>query len=165
MTTDFWDGRTVMVAAGGGCLGSHLVENLERRSDSVDVFVARSEEYYHRERADIRRAFIHSGTDVVIHLAATVGGIGANQRNPGTYFYDNAVMGIELLKIARQFDLEKMTFLGTICAYPEDTPVPFSEGNLFAGYPEPSKAPYGIAKKSLLTQSNAYRREYDFKGI
>jgi dTDP-glucose 4,6-dehydratase/GDP-L-fucose synthase len=165
MTADYWSGKTVMVTGGNGFLGSHLIEDLESRSDDVDVFVPRSDEYDLRERANIRRAFQDSGADVVIHLAATVGGIGANRDNPGRYFYDNAIMGIELMEVARQFGVEKFTILGTICAYPEDTPVPFSEEDLYEGYPEPTNAPYGIAKKALLTQSQAYRKQYDFDSI
>lgn len=164
-STTFWDGKTVMVTGGSGFLGSHLIEDLRSRSDSVEVFVPRSDEYDLRERADIRRAFVDSGADVVIHLAATVGGIGANRENPGQYFYDNAIMGIELLELARQFDVEKSTILGTICSYPKHTPVPFSEEDLFDGYPEETNAPYGIAKKALLTQSKAYRKQYDFNSI
>jgi dTDP-glucose 4,6-dehydratase/GDP-L-fucose synthase len=165
MTDDYWAGKTVLVTGGSGFLGSHLVEQLENRSDAVDVFVPRSDEYDLRERAQIRRVFTAADPDVVIHLAATVGGIGANRENPGQYFYDNAVMGIELLEMARQFGVEKVTILGTICAYPEETPVPFSEEDLYEGYPEPTNAPYGIAKKALLTQSKAYRRQYDFSSI
>jgi len=166
MTTHgFWDGKTAMVTGGAGFLGSYLVEDLRDRSDDVDVFVPRSGDYDLRERAAIRRAFADSGADVIIHLAATVGGIGANRDNPGKYFYDNAVMGIELLEMARKFDVEKCTILGTICAYPEHTEVPFGEDDLFDGYPEETNAPYGIAKKALLTQSKAYRRQYGFNSI
>jgi dTDP-glucose 4,6-dehydratase/GDP-L-fucose synthase len=164
-STDFWEGKTVMVTGGSGFLGSHLIDDLRSRSDSVEVFVPRSDEYDLRERADIRRAFVQSGADIVIHLAATVGGIGANRENPGRYFYDNAIMGIELLELARQFDVEKFTILGTICSYPKYTPIPFSEEDLFDGYPEETNAPYGIAKKALLTQSKAYRKQYDFNSI
>ncbi len=161
----FWDDRTVMVTGGAGFLGSHLVERLEARSEAVDVFVPRSAEYDLRERAAVRRALGDSGADVVIHLAATVGGIGANRESPGRYFYDNAVMGIELIEQARRFGVEKFTILGTICAYPEQTPVPFSEEDLYEGYPEETNAPYGIAKKALHTQSWAYRRQYGFDSI
>ncbi len=161
----YWDGRTVMVTGGAGFLGSHLVEELRARSDDVDVFVPRSDEYDLRDRADIRRAFTDSGADVVLHLAATVGGIGANRENPGKYFYDNAIMGIELLEMARQFDVDKFTILGTICSYPKHAEVPFSEDDLFDGYPEETNAPYGIAKKALLTQSQAYRKQWNFDSI
>jgi dTDP-glucose 4,6-dehydratase/GDP-L-fucose synthase len=163
--TGFWDGRTVMVTGGAGFLGSHLVEDLRSRSDDVEIFVPRSSEYDLREKSAIQRAFEDSGADTVIHLAATVGGIGANRENPGRYFYDNAVMGIELLEQARQFGVEKFTILGTICAYPEHTPVPFSEEDLYEGYPEKTNAPYGIAKKALHTQSWAYREQYGFDSI
>jgi dTDP-glucose 4,6-dehydratase/GDP-L-fucose synthase len=161
----YWDGKTVMVTGGSGFLGGHLVNDLESRSDDVDVFVPRSDEYDLRNRSDIRRAFEDSGADVVIHLAATVGGIGANRKNPGRYFYDNAIMGIELIEQARQFGVEKFTVLGTICSYPNHTEVPFSEDDLFDGYPEETNAPYGIAKKALLTQCWAYRKQYDFDAI
>ncbi|WP_435066133.1 GDP-L-fucose synthase family protein [Halobaculum sp. EA56] len=164
-TTDYWDGKTVMVTGGAGFLGSHLVEDLRSRSDSVEIFVPRSSEYDLRNREDIDRAFEDSDADVVIHLAATVGGIGANRENPGRYFYDNAIMGIELIEQARQHGVEKFTILGTICSYPKHTPVPFSEEDLFNGYPEETNAPYGIAKKALLTQSRAYRKQYDFNSI
>jgi dTDP-glucose 4,6-dehydratase/GDP-L-fucose synthase len=161
----FWDDQTVMVTGGAGFLGSHLVEDLQSRSDSVDIFVPRSEEYDLREKQDIKWAFEDSGADTVIHLAASVGGIGANRENPGQYFYDNAIMGIELMEQARQYGVKKFTILGTICAYPKHTPVPFSEEDLFDGYPEETNAPYGIAKKALLTQSRAYRKQYDFNSI
>lgn len=164
-SNDYWAGKTVMVTGGSGFLGSHLVNNLRDRSHSVNIFIPRSDEYDLRERAAIRQAFRDSKADIVIHLAATVGGIGANRENPGQYFYDNAIMGIELLEMARQYDIEKATILGTICAYPKYTSIPFSEADLFDGYPEETNAAYGIAKKVLLTQSKAYRRQYGFNSI
>jgi len=164
-TADYWEDKSVMVTGGAGFLGSHLVEELQRRSDSVDVFVPRSNEYDLRERDEIRDALQTADPDVVLHLAATVGGIGANRNNPGRYFYENAVMGIELMEQSRKYGVEKFTVLGTICSYPKHASIPFSEEDLYDGYPEETNAPYGIAKKALLTQSRAYRKQYDFNSI
>ena len=164
-SADYWDEKAVMVTGGAGFLGSHLVEELKRRGDNIDVFVPRSSEYDLTERAGVRRALQMADPDVVLHLAATVGGIGANRDNPGKYFYENAIMGIELIEQARKFGVEKFTILGTICSYPRDTPIPFSEDDLYQGYPEETNAPYGIAKKALLTQSRAYRNQYGFNSI
>jgi len=162
---EFWTGRNVLVTGGTGFLGSHLVEELESRANDSRVTLPRSDEYDLRKKPDIKRALQDADADVVIHLAATVGGIGANEENPGRYFYDNAIMGIELIEQARQYGVEKFTTIGTICAYPEETPVPFSEEDLWDGYPEETNAPYGTAKKSLLTQSKAYRKQWGFNGI
>lgn len=164
-SVEYWDGKSVMVTGGSGFLGSHLVDELENRSEDADIFVPRSDEYDLREKSDIRRALQTSDPDVVIHLAATVGGIGANRENPGKFFYENAIMGIELMEQARKHNVEKFTILGTICSYPKHTPVPFSEEDLYQGYPEETNAPYGIAKKALLTQSKAYRKQYGFNSI
>lgn len=164
-TAEYWDGKSVMVTGGSGFLGSHLVEELSRRGREVDIFVPRSEEYDLREKSDIKRALLDSEPDVVLHLAATVGGIGANREYPGRYFYENAVMGIELMEQARKHGVDKFTILGTICSYPKHTPVPFSEDDLYKGYPEETNAAYGIAKKALLTQSRAYRKQYNFDSI
>jgi nucleoside-diphosphate-sugar epimerase len=161
----YWDDKTVMITGGSGFLGSHVIDQLEARSDDVDIFVPRSTAYDLRERSAVRRALGDSGADIVLHLAATVGGIGANSENPGRYFYDNAIMGIELMEQARRFDVEKFTVLGTICSYPKYTETPFNEDDLFDGYPEETNAPYGIAKKALLTQSKAYHEQYDFDSI
>lgn len=165
LTAEYWDGKSVMVTGGSGFLGSHLVEELSRRGREVDIFVPRSEEYDLREKSDIKRALLDSEPDVVLHLAATVGGIGANREYPGRYFYENAVMGIELMEQARKHGVDKFTILGTICSYPKHTPVPFSEDDLYKGYPEETNAAYGIAKKALLTQSRAYRKQYNFDSI
>lgn len=164
-TADYWDEKSVMVTGGAGFLGSHLVEELKQRGEDVDIFVPRSDEYDLREKDAIQQALQDSDPDVVLHLAATVGGIGANRENPGRYFYENAIMGIELMEQARQYGVEKFTILGTICSYPNHTPVPFSEEDLYDGYPEETNAPYGIAKKALLTQSWAYRKQYEFNSI
>lgn len=154
-----------MVTGGSGFLGGHLVDDLESRSDSVEVFVPRSREYDLRDRAAVERALVDADPDVVIHLAASVGGIGANRKNPGRYFYDNAIMGIELLEAARRRGVEKFTILGTICAYPKHTPVPFEEEELWNGFPEETNAPYGVAKRALHTMSEAYRAQYGFNSI
>jgi len=165
MTGGYWDGKSVVVTGGAGFLGSHLVETLRARSDDVDIVVPRSSSYDLRNRGEIRALLQSADPDVVVHLAATVGGIGANRDNPGRYFYDNAVMGIELLEQARRYGVEKVTLLGTICAYPEVTPVPFREEHLFDGFPEETNAPYGVAKRGHLVQSQAYREQYGFNSI
>lgn len=161
---EYWDDKTVMVTGGVGFL-SYLVGDLKSRSNSVDIFRPRSDDYALHEKADIKHASEDSQADIVIHLAATVGGIGADRENPGWYFFDNAVMSIELMEQARRLGVEKFTIFGTICAYPKHTAIPFKEENLFDGYPEETSAPYGIAKKALLTQSQAYRKQWDYNSI
>lgn len=156
--------KRVVVTGGAGFLGSFVVEELEDRG-CTDVFVPRSDEYDLRQTEDIVRMYEDNAADVVIHLAATVGGIGANRERPGDFFYENAAMGVELIEQARQHDVEKFVTAGTVCAYPEETPVPFSEDDLWDGYPEETNAPYGLAKKMLLVQTQAYRDQYDFDGI
>jgi GDP-L-fucose synthase len=153
------DGRRVMVTGGGGFLGSAVVERVRRHS-VADVFVPRSREYDLRRRPDIERALADGRPDMIIHLAAVVGGIGANRENPGRFFYENAIMGIELLEAARLAGVEKFVTIGTVCAYPKFTPVPFHEDDLWNGYPEETNAPYGLAKKMLLVQGQAYRAQY-----
>jgi len=160
----FWSSRRVVVTGGAGFLGSFVVEQLRARGAEF-VFVPRRHEYDLRDAAAIRRLYEQTRPDVVIHLAAVVGGIGANRRHPGRFFYDNAVMGIQLIELARQFGVGKFVCVGTVCSYPKFTPVPFRETDLWAGYPEETNAPYGLAKKMLLVQLQAYRQEYGFSGI
>jgi GDP-L-fucose synthase len=158
------DGRRVMVTGGGGFLGARVVDRLGR-TGVADVFVPRSRDYDLRRIDAIEQAFADGRPDVVIHLAAVVGGIGANRDNPGRFFYDNAMMGISLIEAARQAGLEKFVTVGTVCAYPKFTPVPFHEDDLWDGYPEETNAPYGLAKKMLLVQGQAYRAQYGFNAI
>jgi GDP-L-fucose synthase len=153
-----------MVTGGAGFLGSWVVESLWQRG-CQHIFVPRSQEYDLRRAEDIHRAMTDATPDVIIHLAARVGGIGANQAHPAEYFYDNLMMGIPLLHAAWQAGVSKFVALGTVCAYPKFTPVPFQEDDLWNGYPEETNAPYGLAKKMLLVQSQAYRQQYGFNAI
>jgi len=157
--------RRITVTGGRGFLGRHLVRQLREDRGCPDVRVADRPEYDLRTPEDIRRMFDDQRPDTVIHLAAVVGGIGANRDHPGQFFYDNAIMGIQLLHEAYLRGLEKAVLLGTVCCYPKDTPVPFREEDLWNGYPEETNAPYGLAKKLLLVQSQAYRRQYGFNSI
>ena len=152
-------GRRVMVTGGGGFLGKAVVRRLAEAGPS-EVFVPRSHEYDLRGRDGIARAIRDGRPDVIIHLAAVVGGIGANRENPGRFFYENAIMGIELIEAARVAGVDKFVTIGTVCAYPKFTPVPFHEDALWDGYPEETNAPYGVAKKMLLVQGQAYRQQY-----
>jgi GDP-L-fucose synthase len=154
----------VMVTGGAGFVGRRVVEQLQLAGVS-DIFVPRRSEYDLRDRSAVRAALERNRPDVVIHLAAVVGGIGANRVNPGTFFYDNAVMGIELMEQARQLGVKKFVGIGTVCAYPKFTPVPFREEALWNGYPEETNAPYGLAKKMLLVQAQAYRAQYGLNAI
>jgi len=160
----FWDKRRVLVTGGAGFLGSYLVEKL-RKSGCQNIFVPRSKDYNLVEMEGVKRVYKDSKPDIVIHLAARVGGIGANRAHPGKFFYDNIMMGIQMMEQGRQFGIEKFVALGTICCYPKFTPVPFKEEDLWNGYPEETNAPYGLAKKMLLVQSQAYRQQYGFNSI
>jgi len=152
------------VTGGAGFLGSHVMEKLRERGCS-NLRVADRTDYDLRNRSEIERLFREFPPEIVIHLAAAVGGIGANQACPGSLFYDNAIMGIELIEQCRKAAAEKLVLLGTVCAYAKFTPVPFKEEDLWNGYPEETNAPYGLAKKMLLVQSQAYRQQYGFNSI
>lgn len=159
-----WSDKRVVVTGGAGFLGSFVVEKLQQRG-CRNVFVPRSSEFDLRERDHIMRLYEQVKPHIVLHLAAVVGGIGANQANPGRFFYDNAIMGIQLMEYARLAGIEKFVALGTICAYPKFSPVPFREDDLWNGYPEETNAPYGLAKKMMLVQAQSYRQQYGFNAI
>lgn len=154
----------VMVTGGGGFLGSYVVDKLRERGVE-QIFVPRKADYDLVRIEDIRRAYDDADPDLVIHLAAIVGGIGANRENPGRYFYDNLMMGVQLIEEARLRGVRKFVATGTICAYPKFTPVPFHEEDLWNGYPEETNAPYGLAKKMMLVQSQSYREQYGYNSI
>jgi len=156
--------KRICVTGSKGFLGTHLLAALRKRG-CENIFEADIDRYDLRVKEDIIRMYDETRPDIVIHLAAKVGGIGANRERPGEFFYDNLIMGIQLIEIARQRQIEKFVILGTICCYPKFTPVPFKEENLWDGYPEETNAPYGLAKKMLLVQSQAYRAQYGFNSI
>jgi GDP-L-fucose synthase len=160
----FWTDKKIIVTGGAGFLGSFVVKKLKDRG-CRHVFVPRSVDYDLRDRDAILRIYREVRPQLVIHLAAVVGGIGANRANPGKFFYDNALMGLQLMEYGRQFDVKKFVAVGTICAYPKFTPLPFKEENLWNGYPEETNAPYGLAKKMMLVQAQAYRAQYGFNAI
>lgn len=157
--------KRITVTGGKGFLGTHLIRKLKEERKCQNVFIADLPEYDLRVLEDIKRMYEEQRPEIVIHLAAVVGGIGANRENPGRFFYDNAIMGIQLMHEAYLRNVEKFVALGTICCYPKYTPVPFKEKNLWDGYPEETNAPYGLAKKMLLVQSQAYRQQYGFNSI
>jgi GDP-L-fucose synthase len=161
---DFWANTDVMVTGGAGFLGSWMVEKLKERG-CRSIFVPRSKDYDLRERHDIQRVLKDAAPSIILHLAARVGGIGANRAHPAEYFYDNLMMGVQLLHEAWRAGIRKFVAIGTVCAYPKYTPVPFQEDCLWDGYPEETNAPYGLAKKMLLVQSQAYRQQYGYNSI
>jgi len=156
--------KRIVVTGGAGFLGSNVVKKLDERG-CKKIFVPRSRDYNLVEMEAVKRLYSDTKPDIVIHLAARVGGIGANMNNPGSFFYENLMMGVQLIEAGRQAGIEKFVAIGTICAYPKFTPVPFKEENLWNGYPEETNAPYGLAKKMLLVQSQAYRQQYGFNAI
>lgn len=163
-TRSYWQNRNVCVTGGAGFLGSYVIEKLEQRG-AGNIFVPKIEDYDLVQPDDIREILNRSEPDIIIHLAANVGGIGANRERPAEFFYDNLMMGVQLMHEAWLRKVEKFVAIGTICAYPKFTPVPFKEENLWNGYPEETNAPYGLAKKMLLVQAQAYRQQYDFNAI
>ncbi len=156
--------KRIVVTGGAGFLGSNVVQKLEERG-CKEITVPRSKDYNLVEMKAVERLYRDTKPDIVIHLAARVGGIGANMNNPGSFFYENLMMGVQLIEQARLSGIEKFVAIGTICAYPKFTPVPFKEEDLWKGYPEETNAPYGLAKKMLLVQSQAYRKQYGFNAI
>lgn len=162
---NFWTTQNVIITGGAGFLGSHLVDHLKSLG-TEQLFIPRSADYDLREKEDVLRLYQDNpDATMVIHLAATVGGIGINRAHPGIFFYDNIMMGTLLLEYARQANIQKFVGIGTICSYPKITPIPFREENIWDGYPEETNAPYGLAKKMLLVQSQAYRQEFNYNSI
>lgn len=169
-STHYWNNKRVVVTGGGGFLGSFVVEKLKERG-ATDIIIPRKKDYNLTRPEEIKR-LLDVATDgidpanlVIIHLAANVGGIGANREHPAEFFYDNLMMGVELMHQSWQRGVGKFTATGTVCAYPKFTPVPFKEDDLWIGYPEETNAPYGLAKKMMLVQSEAYRQQYGFNSI
>jgi GDP-L-fucose synthase len=160
----FWANRRVCVTGGAGFLGSYIVEKLRARG-ALEVFVPLIEEYDLVNPEDVRRVLDRSRPDVVLHLAAHVGGIGANRAHPAEFFYDNLMMGVQLMHESWKRGVDKFVALGSVCLYPKFTPVPFREEDIWNGYPEETNAPYGLAKKMLLVQSQSYRQQYAFNSI
>jgi GDP-L-fucose synthase len=159
-----WPSERVVVTGGAGFLGSYVVEKLRARG-CTDIVVPRSRDIDLVRLPDVQRLLAETRPTLVLHLAARVGGIGANQDNPGRFFYENLMMGAQLMDEARKAAAHKLVAIGTICAYPRDAQVPFREDDLWSGYPEETNAPYGLAKKMLLVQSQAYRQQYDFNSV
>jgi GDP-L-fucose synthase len=161
---NFWSNKRIAVTGGAGFLGSFVVEQLQAKG-CKEIFIPRSKNYDLVDMEAVKRLYRDSQPDIVIHLAARVGGIGANRVSPGKFFYDNLMMGTQMMEVGRQAGIEKFVAIGTICSYPKFTPVPFKEEELWNGYPEETNAPYGLAKKMLLVQSQSYREQYGFNSI
>jgi GDP-L-fucose synthase len=163
-SSDFWSNKQVCVTGGAGFLGRVVIRKLEERGVK-DIFIPHIEDYDLIKLDDINRMLSNANPDLIIHLAASVGGIGANLEHPAEFFYDNLMMGVQLMHRAWETGVEKFVAIGTICAYPKFTPVPFKEENLWDGYPEETNAPYGLAKKMLLVQAQSYRQQYGYNAI
>ena len=162
--SDFFKDRRIVITGGAGFLGSYIIDGLKKRG-CKNILVPKIEDYNLVNLPDVIRMYDDMKPDIVIHLAAVVGGIGANRQHPGKFFYENLMMGVQLIEQARLRNLEKFVAIGTVCSYPKFTPVPFKEDDLWNGYPEETNAPYGLAKKMLLVQSQSYRTEYGFNSI
>ena len=161
---NFWMNKRVVVTGGAGFLGSFVTEKLYQRG-AADVFIPKIEDFDFVQLKDIHRMLDEAQPDLIIHLAALAGGIGANRARPAEFYYVNMIMGVQMMHEAWKYGVQKFLALGTICAYPKFTPVPFKEENLWDGYPEETNAPYGLAKKMLLVQAQAYREQYGFNAI
>lgn len=161
---NFWQSQRIIVTGGAGFLGQHVVRELEAKG-AGQIITVDKDRYDLRQESEVIRVYQENPATMVIHLAATVGGIGINREHPGSFFYDNLMMGVLTMEHARRAGVEKFVAIGTICAYPKFTPIPFKEEDLWNGYPEETNAPYGLAKKMLLVQSQAYRQEYGFNSI
>ena len=164
MDESFWNKKKICITGGAGFLGQALVENIKRRG-ATDIFIPTIEKYDLVQQKDILRMLDDSRPDVIIHLAAHVGGIGANREHPAEFFYDNLMMGVQLIHEAWKKGVEKFVAVGTVCAYPKFTPVPFREDDIWNGYPEETNAPYGLAKKMLLVQAQSYRQQYGYNAL
>jgi len=162
--SEFFKNKRIVITGGAGFLGSYIIEGLQKRG-CKNILIPKIEDYNFVNLPDVIRMYDDMKPDIVIHLAAVVGGIGVNRQHPGKFFYENLMMGVQLIDQARLRKIEKFVAIGTVCSYPKFTPVPFKEDDIWNGYPEETNAPYGLAKKMLLVQSQSYRAEYGFNSI